>query len=130
MGGNMVKAKEKVALTVQEIVDIFTIHKNEKEMTYQINIYEEDMGDFWAELASEFEDFQNHKDDWNIYTGMVCAYHLELDQINLDKKAQWELDHEKKLLKFGEWLIAGKEECKMDKADIQQELYLFLEDEE
>jgi len=124
------KTETKVRMTCQEIVDLFTIHKNEKEMTYQINIYEEDIGDFWATLATEFEDFQNHTDDWNLYTGMVCAYHLELEEINQNKKAQWELDNEKKLFRFGKWLIDGVEELTMDKEDIQQELYLFLEDEE
>lgn len=115
-------------LTAQEIVDLYTIKKDYKEMTKQIDIYEP--YDFWYELREQFEDFQNHEEDWNLYTNMVFEYHYCKNEIDDMKKTTELLNQEQRLLLFGKWLINGIENLKMDEADIQQELYLFLEDEE
>jgi len=122
------KTETKIRLTVQEIVDLYTVYKNYTEMTKQIDIYEP--YDFWYELKEELEDCQNHIDDWNIYTGMVFEYHYKKDELIESKKAEEALKQEDRLLKFGNWLVDGVEELTMDKEEIQQELYLFLEDEE
>lgn len=119
------KPKKQVdPLTVQEIVDLYWLEKNNREMTIQIDFFNNYHNDnFWAELAVDLEKFCDHVDDWTIFTEMVCNYHLEKD----DMKTQEQADL---LLKFAKWVIDGVEYVNIDESEMKIKIDDYLEEME
>ena len=81
-------------MTVQGIVDIYNTRDYDK-MTEEIDKIEE----FWANLASDLEGYQDHKHDFDLYSGMVCQYNLVKDYSAESKESEM-------LKEFAKWLKA------------------------
>lgn len=117
--------EDEVRMTCQEIVDLYTVKKDFKEMTKQIDIYEP--YDFFYELQEQFEEFQNHEDDWSIFTGITFEYHLEKYEKadSVKRKTQENL-----LFKFAEYVIAGVDLIKISEPEVKIYIDDFLEEME
>lgn len=117
-----------VRLPVQEIVDLF--HKGDfGEMAKQIDQYD-GYDNYWTELAVDMEAYINHEEDYSIFQNMVIQYTWVKEEIAESKKAEEALKGEDRLLKFAKWIINSIDKEDFSDEDLQQELYLFLEDEE
>lgn len=119
-------------LTAQEIVDLYWLKKDYKEMTKQIDLYgsyTECSGatDFFYDLAEELEKFQEHVDDWSIFTGIVKEYHIMKD----DQREEEETMAKVKLLsQFAQWVVDGIEYVNLDKEQMRLKIDEFMEDME
>ena len=130
--GLIMETKTEETLTVQAIVDLYWLKKDYKEMTKQIDLYAETSGypgatDFFWNLAEELEEFQEHVDDWSIFTGMVKEYLI----IKADNKEREEEEARIKLLsQFARWTAEGMELVNIDKEQVKLHIDNFLEEME
>jgi len=119
-------------MTCQEIVDIYTIKKDFTEMTKQIDIYEP--YDFFYELREQFEEFQNHTENWSIYTGIVFEYHYRKweirDYLKKEREEEEKRNKIKLLSQFATWIIDGIEIVLIDKEQVRIQIDTFLEEME